>query len=73
MDSGYTFAHYVRRINPQHVSGGEQKAHHTADAMRFFHAVHDSRDSGERATLKVIPPKLVEIAERHMQERAESA
>ena len=67
----HTFAHYVRDgLIPNMFPEEEQEGlYHTADAtLWFFHAVHRYVEiSGERATLKVILPKLVEIVERHMQ------
>jgi predicted glycogen debranching enzyme len=74
MEAGWilrTFAYYVRNgLIPNMFPEGENEGlYHTADAtLWFFHAldryVEATRD---RATLKLILPKLVEIVQRHVE------
>jgi predicted glycogen debranching enzyme len=65
-----TFANYVRNglipnMFPEHDKDG---LYHTADAsLWFFHAVHRYlQKSRDRATLRIILPKLVSIVEHHL-------
>jgi predicted glycogen debranching enzyme len=65
-----TFANYVRdglipNMFPEH---GKTGLYHTADAtLWFFHALHRYlQASGDRATLRVILPKLRDIVEHHL-------
>lgn len=64
-----TFAHYVRDgLIPNMFPEGERDGlYHTADAtLWFFHAIHRYvRMTNDRATLKLLLPKLVEIIECH--------
>jgi predicted glycogen debranching enzyme len=72
-EAGYilrTFADYVRdglipNLFPEHDSGG---LYHTADAtLWFFHALDRYIEhTGDRETLRLLLPKLVEIADRHV-------
>jgi predicted glycogen debranching enzyme len=63
------FAHYVRDgLIPNMFPEGESDGlYHTADAtLWFFHAIHRYvRITNDRATLKLVLPKLVEIIEHH--------
>jgi predicted glycogen debranching enzyme len=65
-----TFARYVQDgLIPNMFPEGEQEGlYHTADAtLWFFHAVHRYVErTGDRTTLKVILPKLVDIIEHHI-------
>ncbi|MEA3209842.1 MAG: hypothetical protein QOE70_2899 [Chthoniobacter sp.] len=65
-----TFAHYIRDgLIPNLFPEGESKGlYHTADAtLWFFHAVDRYVEiSGDRATLQVVLPRLVEIVEQHL-------
>lgn len=65
-----TFAHYIRRglIPNMFPEGKDQGLYHTADAtLWFFHAVHRYLEvTNDRATLRLVLPKLVEIVERHI-------
>ena len=65
-----TFAHYVRHgLIPNLFPEGEDEGlYHTADAtLWFFHAVDRYLEhTGDRATLRLILPKLVDIAEHHI-------
>lgn len=64
------FAQYVRDgLIPNMFPEGESDGlYHTADAtLWFFHAIHRYvRITNDRATLKQLLPKLVEIIEHHM-------
>ena len=64
-----TFAHYVRHGLIPHMfpDGKDEGLYHTADAtLWFFHAVNRYlRATGDRDTLQVVLPKLVEIVESH--------
>jgi len=64
-----TFAHYVRHglIPNMFPDGKDEGLYHTADAtLWFFHAVNRYlRATGDRDTLQVVLPKLVEIVESH--------
>lgn len=66
-----TFAIYVRDgLIPNMFPEGEKEGlYHTADAtLWFFHAIHRYiRKTGDRMTLRVILPKLVEVIDKHMQ------
>jgi predicted glycogen debranching enzyme len=66
-----TFAIYVRDgLIPNMFPEGEKEGlYHTADAsLWFFHAIHRYiRKTGDRMTLRLIFPKLVEIIDKHMQ------
>lgn len=65
-----TFASYVRDgLIPNMFPESEKEGlYHTADAtLWFFHAIHRYVEmTGDRATLRLILPKLAEIVERHM-------
>ncbi|MDB6029797.1 MAG: glycogen debranching protein [Verrucomicrobiales bacterium] len=65
-----TFAHYVKDglIPNMFPEGKNEGLYHTADAsLWFFHAVNRYLEcTGDRATLKLILPKLQEIADRHL-------
>jgi predicted glycogen debranching enzyme len=73
LEAGYilrTFAHYVRdglipNLFPEGDSDGQ---YHTADAtLWFLHAVDRYVEvTGDRATLALLLPTLVDIAERHI-------
>ncbi|EDY19055.1 glycogen debranching enzyme [Chthoniobacter flavus Ellin428] len=65
-----TFAHYIRdglipNMFPESESEG---LYHTADAtLWFFHALERYLEaSGDRTTLVILLPKLVEIVEKHL-------
>ncbi|MCW5981958.1 MAG: glycogen debranching enzyme family protein [Bryobacteraceae bacterium] len=65
-----TFAHYVRgglipNLFPEH---GKDGLYHTADAsLWFFHAIHRYvEQTGDRATLRLILPKLQDIVDHHL-------
>ncbi|WP_029007853.1 amylo-alpha-1,6-glucosidase [Azospirillum halopraeferens] len=64
-----TFAHYIRDglIPNMFPDGRDDGLYHTADAtLWFFHALHRYvRATGDRATLQIILPKLVEVIEAH--------
>jgi predicted glycogen debranching enzyme len=66
-----TFAFYVKDgLIPNMFPEGEKDGlYHTADAtLWFFHAIYRYVQlSGDRTTLKLILPKLVDIIDRHMQ------
>lgn len=72
-EAGYilrTFANYVRdglipNMFPEHDKDG---LYHTADAtLWFFHAIHRYVNAtGDRETLRVILPKLIDIVQHHM-------
>jgi predicted glycogen debranching enzyme len=65
-----TFAHYVKDglIPNMFPEGKNEGLYHTADAsLWFFHAVDRYVEcTGDRATLKLILPKLQEVADRHL-------
>jgi predicted glycogen debranching enzyme len=65
-----TFAHYVRHglIPNMFPEGEDQGLYHTADAtLWFFHAVDRYLEhTGDRATLQLILPKLLDIVEQHI-------
>jgi predicted glycogen debranching enzyme len=65
-----TFAHYVKDgLIPNMFPEGEKEGlYHTADAtLWFFHAVHRYVEiTGDRVTLRLILPKLIDIYRRHM-------
>ena len=65
-----TFAHYVRDgLIPNLFPEGQQTGlYHTADAtLWFFHALHRYVAlTGDRTTLRLIMPKLLEIVECHL-------
>jgi predicted glycogen debranching enzyme len=66
-----TFAQYVRDgLIPNLFPEGEQQGlYHTADAtLWFFHAIHRYLElTGDRTTLRMILPKLIEIIRCHQQ------
>jgi predicted glycogen debranching enzyme len=66
-----TFAHYVRDgLIPNMFPEGEKNGlYHTADAsLWFFHAVSRYvQVSGDDATLRLVLPKLLEIANKHIE------
>ncbi len=66
-----TFAYYVRDgLIPNLFPEGEKEGlYHTADAtLWFFHALHRYvQITGDRTTLKLLLPKMVDIVEHHMQ------
>ena len=65
-----TFAHYVRDgLIPNMFPEGEKDGlYHTADAtLWFFHAIHRYVErTGDRTTLKLLLPKLVDIIDHHV-------
>jgi predicted glycogen debranching enzyme len=65
-----TFAHYVwDGLIPNMFPEGERDGlYHTADAtLWFFHAIHRYVEmTGDRTTLKLFLPKLVDIIEHHV-------
>jgi predicted glycogen debranching enzyme len=65
-----TFAHYVKDgLIPNMFPEGEKEGlYHTADAtLWFFHAMHRYLEvSGDRATLRLVLPKLVDIYRHHI-------
>jgi predicted glycogen debranching enzyme len=73
-EAGYilrTFAHYVRNgLIPNMFPEGERVGlYHTADAtLWFFHALNRYLDvTGDRATLRLLLPTLVDIIDRHLE------
>jgi len=66
-----TFAHYIRDgLIPNMFPEGEKEGlYHTADAtMWFFHAIHRYVEvTGDRTTLHMLLPKMVDIIDRHIQ------
>ncbi len=66
-----TFAHYVRDgLIPNMFPEGETHGlYHTADAsLWYFHAIHRYvQASGDRETLVTLLPRLVDIADRHIE------
>jgi predicted glycogen debranching enzyme len=74
VEAGYilrTFAHYVRDglIPNVFPEGTREGLYHTADAtLWYFHAIDRYlRATGDRETLRLLLPTLVEIVERHVQ------
>jgi predicted glycogen debranching enzyme len=67
----HTFAYYVRDglIPNMFPEGEKQGLYHTADAtLWFFHALGRYVDvTNDRATLRLIMPKLIEIVRAHLQ------
>jgi predicted glycogen debranching enzyme len=65
-----TFAHYVKDgLIPNMFPEGEKEGlYHTADAtLWFFHAIHRYLEAtGDRATLRLVLPKLVDIYRHHI-------
>jgi predicted glycogen debranching enzyme len=65
-----TFAHYIRDgLIPNFFPDGKNEGlYHTADAtLWFFHALNRYVEvTGDRATLQLILPKLMEVAEHHL-------
>jgi predicted glycogen debranching enzyme len=65
-----TFAHYVRDgLIPNLFPEGEKEGlYHTADAtLWFFHAIHRYVElTGDRTTLKLLLPRLVDIIDHHL-------
>jgi predicted glycogen debranching enzyme len=65
-----TFAHYIRDgLIPNMFPEGEKEGlYHTADAtLWFFHALNRYVDAtGDRATLQLILPKLLDIIDHHL-------
>ena len=73
LEAGYilrTFAYYVRDglIPNMFPDGAKQGLYHTADAtLWFFHALHRYIEiTNDRATLKLLMPKLIDIVEHHL-------
>jgi predicted glycogen debranching enzyme len=74
VEAGYilrTFAHYIRDglIPNLFPEGDVDGLYHTADAtLWFFHAIERYlRVTGDRATLRLLLPRLSEIVARHLQ------
>ncbi|HEV3165161.1 MAG TPA: amylo-alpha-1,6-glucosidase [Isosphaeraceae bacterium] len=72
-EAGYllrTFAHYIRDgLIPNLFPEGEREGlYHTADAtLWFFHALKRYLDAtGDRETLRLLLPRLVDIVEHHL-------
>lgn len=65
-----TFSHYIRDgLLPNFFPDGENEGlYHTADAtLWFFHALHRYvQATNDRATLRMVLPKLVDIAHHHI-------
>jgi predicted glycogen debranching enzyme len=65
-----TFAHYVKDgLIPNLFPEGEREGlYHTADAsLWFFHAIHRYVEvTGDRATLRLVLPKLLDIYRHHL-------
>ena len=65
-----TFAHYIRRgLLPNLFPEGKNEGlYHTADAtLWFFHALSRYVEmTGDRATLRLILPKLIDIVDHHI-------
>ncbi len=71
-EAGYilrTFAHYINEgLIPNMFPEGEQKGlYHTADAtLWYFHAIEKYIDAtGDRDTLALLLPKLIEVIDHH--------
>ncbi len=66
-----TFAHYIRDgLIPNLFPEGEKEGlYHTADAtLWFFHALHRYVEAtGDRTTLRIILPCLIEVIQKHIQ------
>jgi predicted glycogen debranching enzyme len=66
-----TFANFIRDgLIPNMFPEGEKEGlYHTADAtLWFFHAIHRYVElTGDRATLRMLLPKLIEIVQRHLE------
>ena len=64
-----TFAHYIRQglIPNMFPDGKDEGLYHTADAtLWFFHALNRYlRATGDRHTLQLLLPKLVEVIDHH--------
>ncbi|WP_448189038.1 amylo-alpha-1,6-glucosidase [Azospirillum sp. sgz301742] len=64
-----TFAHYIRHglIPNMFPDGKDEGLYHTADAtLWFFHALNRYvRATGDRHTLRIILPRLVDVIEHH--------
>jgi glycogen debranching enzyme len=65
-----TFAYYIRRglLPNMFPEGKNEGLYHTADAtLWFFHALSRYVDlTGDRATLRLILPKLIDVVEHHL-------
>jgi predicted glycogen debranching enzyme len=65
-----TFAHYIRDglIPNMFPEGEKQGLYHTADAtLWFFHAIDRYVEvTGDRVTLKLVLPRLIEIVDYHL-------
>lgn len=65
-----TFAHYIRDglIPNMFPEGEKQGLYHTADAtLWFFHAIDRYVEAtGDRITLRLVLPKLIEIVDHHI-------
>jgi predicted glycogen debranching enzyme len=65
-----TFAHYVREglIPNMFPDGAREGLYHTADAtLWFFHAAERFvRSTGDRETIRVLLPKLIDIVQHHV-------
>ena len=65
-----TFAHYIRDgLIPNMFPEGEREGlYHTADAtLWFFHAIDRYTEvTGDRVTLKLVLPKLLDIVDHHL-------
>ncbi len=65
-----TFAHYIRDgLIPNFFPDGENEGvYHTADAtLWFFHAIDRYVETtGDRATLRMLLPQLIDIVEHHL-------
>jgi predicted glycogen debranching enzyme len=73
LEAGYilrTFGHYVRDgLIPNLFPEGEKEGlYHTADAtLWFFHAIHRYLErTGDRETLRLLLPKLLDIVRHHL-------
>jgi predicted glycogen debranching enzyme len=73
IEAGYilrTFAHYIHHgLIPNLFPEGEKKGlYHTADAtLWFFHAIGRYLEaSGDRETLRMLIPKMIEIVDYHL-------
>jgi predicted glycogen debranching enzyme len=66
-----TFAHYIRDglIPNMFPEGKKEGLYHTADAtLWFFHALHRYVEiTGDRTTLQMLLPKMVDIIDHHVQ------
>ena len=73
LEAGYilrTFGHYVRDglIPNFFVEGEREGLYHTADAtLWYFHAIHRYLEvTGDRETLRILLPKLLDIVDHHL-------